>query len=868
MFGNECLECVKRERIIEEKDAKINTMNENLFQLKTKIIEYNQIISAYLNYRNENENLKKENESLKKKTDGISNPRYDLEVLKTKFSKERERNINLQMQNTQLTSLCEQYKSQINSGQVPKIEYEKLKKENIEKEKLLTNRESQIEQLKLQISEFRGETRSIKNKPFINEENKLINFNLESSNLDSFLEINPIQSHHLPMNKSKTNNSELKILFEENEYLKEKYQKYNKKYIKFKSKYKEMKSFLNVFMKMQKSFAVPGIAANGENFEFLNKKRDSNPHCVETEFAKEERHSRRQNKTKDEKENSLILQKSSSFYNNDIFDTKLDEKNQEILFNKIEQVDEEEIPIVEKKRTRGRQRTKQNKEEILNEKDKKEISKKKSKKLLETPKKETKIERKKDTRKESNTETKKEEKKKKKETKKKERKNKSNKNKKVNDKEENNEEVKEVKRIENHIGPIKPEKLKIDPEELIRKKEESDLMIVHEINSKETNSTALVLLGSESVYEKVTKVLDIICNYAEKIQLNQLLIFIDQMIKQNPNVLFGYFKLYFEIHLNLILKNDKKFIHDELKDEKEKHTFLHNLEKKTSDKYLEAKYIIPYCLSSLLHAENEKSHDVLTFLFQLLIEHKIVEILSLFFLINDSFELNFEKEKILYQKNFNKIYFLSEYKFKIITYDFVEFLRKYFSENNNQTSKHEVILSFLKNKFSFIKKSQLSEIDKDKINFASDIVYLEIYQCLLFTLKIVDDYQWIFGNIFKNILWNEFVNSKEQTQSRSAIIFYVSFLFSFFYSKNQPGLELKEETGEMAGWLGWIFNSNNSQGGEKITIYDKICALSYLIDIFKHQKEDPMIKTAIQLCKENTSEIIPEDFLNKVSKLK
>ncbi len=72
MFSNECIECSRTNKLIEEKEKKISLYQNNLFELKSKMIETSSMINVYFNYKNENEFLRKENESLKKKIESGS----------------------------------------------------------------------------------------------------------------------------------------------------------------------------------------------------------------------------------------------------------------------------------------------------------------------------------------------------------------------------------------------------------------------------------------------------------------------------------------------------------------------------------------------------------------------------------------------------------------------------------------------------------------------------------------------------------------------------------------------------------------------------------------------------------------------------
>jgi hypothetical protein len=87
MFSNECQECAKTNKLIEEKEKKISYYQNNLYELKSKMMETSDMINVYFNYKNENEILRKENENLKKKMESgsqnnvSSNSKFIYEVI-------------------------------------------------------------------------------------------------------------------------------------------------------------------------------------------------------------------------------------------------------------------------------------------------------------------------------------------------------------------------------------------------------------------------------------------------------------------------------------------------------------------------------------------------------------------------------------------------------------------------------------------------------------------------------------------------------------------------------------------------------------------------------------------------------------------
>jgi hypothetical protein len=73
MFENECINCRTKNSLIEEKENKIRIFQNNMFEIKNKMLESSNMINVYVDYKNENTNLKHEIESLRKKlTEGIN----------------------------------------------------------------------------------------------------------------------------------------------------------------------------------------------------------------------------------------------------------------------------------------------------------------------------------------------------------------------------------------------------------------------------------------------------------------------------------------------------------------------------------------------------------------------------------------------------------------------------------------------------------------------------------------------------------------------------------------------------------------------------------------------------------------------------
>ena len=80
MFTNECHDCSNLTKVVEEKETNITIYHKNLFELKSKIIQSNDLISTYLAYKKENENLRKELEYMKSQSEVGKNSQINYEV--------------------------------------------------------------------------------------------------------------------------------------------------------------------------------------------------------------------------------------------------------------------------------------------------------------------------------------------------------------------------------------------------------------------------------------------------------------------------------------------------------------------------------------------------------------------------------------------------------------------------------------------------------------------------------------------------------------------------------------------------------------------------------------------------------------------
>ncbi len=73
MFDNECNNCRNKNLLLEEKENKLKIFQNNLFEIKNKILDSSSMINVYIDYKNENLSLKHEIDTLRKKlTEGVN----------------------------------------------------------------------------------------------------------------------------------------------------------------------------------------------------------------------------------------------------------------------------------------------------------------------------------------------------------------------------------------------------------------------------------------------------------------------------------------------------------------------------------------------------------------------------------------------------------------------------------------------------------------------------------------------------------------------------------------------------------------------------------------------------------------------------
>ena len=250
------MECEKKSFIVEEKQKEILILQQNMFELKTKMIDANTLMNAWITYKKENENLKKElnffrsNKTVSSEDQSIL--KYNFELLQNKYDQICKQFDLEKYKNAQFSAACDD----IMGSKELRVELIKLRKQISEKDKEI----SELHRIKSSLEKQRKiESVQIK-KTSMNEQSEKEEFfqkcqedeikrnNDEVLNVDFRIHPTNEQNFKKLSEKSILPDFSFKELIEENEFLKSKYQKYNSKYIKFKAKYSETKNFLEVIL--------------------------------------------------------------------------------------------------------------------------------------------------------------------------------------------------------------------------------------------------------------------------------------------------------------------------------------------------------------------------------------------------------------------------------------------------------------------------------------------------------------------------------------------------------------------------------------------------------------------------------------------
>ena len=260
MFQNDCMECEKKFMNIEEKQKEIIILQQNVFEMKNRIIDTSKLMNSWLICKKENEILKKEL-NVYKSTKSVSSEdqnylKYQFGLLQNKYEKVSKDLESEKYKNSQF-SAAHHDDNNMGSKEL-RIELLKLRKQIVEKDKEISDlhkikslleKQKKLESsqlIKINVNEqtekeeFLQKCNDDENKR--NKDEALIN----DINIQAKTEMNNIFNK----NSNQINDISYKELIEENEFLKSKYQKYNSKYIKFKAKYTESKNFLDLMMQM------------------------------------------------------------------------------------------------------------------------------------------------------------------------------------------------------------------------------------------------------------------------------------------------------------------------------------------------------------------------------------------------------------------------------------------------------------------------------------------------------------------------------------------------------------------------------------------------------------------------------------------
>ena len=271
-----CINCELYKKEIQEKDAKIKILENNLLKIKSLLSESGSLIDGYNEIMEENKRLKNEIDKLKNNINKTSNDNYQFDLLKGKM-------LRFQQENEKLRSSIHFYESQknqnINSRNSNEI---KIKRELSLKDKEINQLNTVISILKLKHNE-----QKITNEEIIKNFNKgngdnIIdqdelyfldnNNNKDNININNNNDLNTDIEFRSHINNN--NNVKMIDLFKEKEFLSDEYQKYKQKYIIYKFKYHEFKKTTKLFLNTMK--IIPPGNNLLEVFDFFNDKKNLN----------------------------------------------------------------------------------------------------------------------------------------------------------------------------------------------------------------------------------------------------------------------------------------------------------------------------------------------------------------------------------------------------------------------------------------------------------------------------------------------------------------------------------------------------------------------------------------------------------------
>ena len=935
-----CINCELYKKEIQEKDAKIKILENNLLKIKSLLSESGSLIDGYNEIMEENKQLKIEIDKLKNNINKSSNDNYQFDLLKGKM-------LRFQQENEKLRSSIHFYESQKNQSLNSRNSNEiKIKRELSLKDKEINQLNTVISILKLKHNEQKNTNEDIiknfnkgnGNNGIDPDELYFLDNNKDNININN----NDYNSENEFRSNINTNNNNIKMidLFKEKEFLSDEYQRYKQKYIIYKFKYHEFKKTTKLFLNTMK------IIPPGNNildiFEFFNDKKNINLIGNKRLKEKEDQnlfnniHSLRSNnksnkKSEDNFKNILRLPSvdNDSYSDNDKdekIDVKEDEEKSESVNNKSKSrkkiTKSRNKKIKREKSEESRESKEKNGDD--NNKDKKNNKQKtESKKRGRKPKKEKEnTEQKNEIKKEikegdklkddkiQEIENKKVKNEENKENIQKEEKNltikekeinneaKSNGNKDGENKEDKNKSS-EKKIIEEYIGPIQKNiKKKLDPiaQKTLNTNTLLNLLSNNPEKITEENLNSILSLQT-TLHEKISFLFEVIISNLIQLELSRVLtlfeVFIDITPEDSKSLIGINILENINLHLNSTSLLNKKI-----------HLKFMNKTNETYKTYITKNFTSPiFIVSFLIDIIFRKLNDVSSlsnFIFKLVFDKNIDEknkSKMLIILNNTLKEKNMEDittKKIYYKEeqynrytsseNENKFYFFLFYKSTLISNRiFNLILSIYLHESNPDINIDQEIISKLNDIFNTIPEEQELKIEipnfpeeyKSSIKFNSNLFYLEIFQALNIIVEI-RDVKWIAENIFTNVLWKNFQNSKKDSLKRALSIYYTSLLFYLCLKagiKNHGSENLLEqiEFSRIYGWLYSIYNPQ-IQFENFIGFYERICALSWIVEspimTMSTKVVDSIKEVVDKIINGQKESLCPSDFLDKIKKLK
>ena len=635
-------------------------------------------------------------------------------------------------------------------------------------------------------------------------------------------------------------------------------------------------------------FKMPSLFNNTDDYDY-NDNNDNNEKNESEEKNRNNKESSKKRRKKNEKKNLIKIKEEENDSNkseNESNEEKEKEKKKETkkrgrkpkkLVKKTKDEndsDEEEEKSPKKKRSKKKE-SKENKENKDNENNENNEKEEKKKDKSETPKKD-----------------------------KAEEENKDNKNEKEEVKEEK-EEVKDIeekeKEKEEHIGPIpKNIKKKLDPIEQKVLNTNNLLNLLSntpdKINEESINS---ILSLQNTIQEKTSFLFEIIVPNLIKLELSRVLSLFETFIEinQDSKNIIGI-NILGNIHLNM---NSNNLLN------KKNHLKITNKTNDTYQNYInknfsQSIYIISF-LIDILYRKLIDVSCVSNFLYQLLFDKNIdnKNKSSILIILSNTIKekMNIDDDisnKKLFLKeeqinkyssieNENKFYFFLSFKNNLVSENIVNLIitiyDKHNKNENNNTYDSEIINLFNKlldkipnDKELKIEVPKFLEEYKSSIKFNTDIFYLEIFQALNIIVEI-KEMKWIYENIFTNILWKCFQNSKKDSLKRALSIYYSSLLFYLCLKngiKNHTNENLLEQQ-EFSRLYAWLFSIYNTQPQfeSSIGFYERLCALSWIVEspiVIMSEKVVDTIKQVINnKVKGENESLCPTDFLDKLRKL-